>query len=164
MVKIAKEDLVAVRTYITDYHLVIDTALRTIDMSALKEYDAHIRVATFGLYQLPTFSGPVFRGADLPEALLARYVPGSIIQERAFVAASANPACCFPGNLLYVILSVNGRLVRGLADDPEELEVVFFTQTRFKVLAVDSDAATKRHTVYLAEIPDPRLTHAPKAQ
>lgn len=164
MAKIAEEDLVAVRTYITDYHPPIDTALRAIDMPALKEYDAHIRVATFGLFQLPAFSGPVFRGAQLPESLVARYVPGSIIQERAFVAASANPACRFPGNVLYVILSVNGRLVRALADDPEELEVVFFTQTRFKVLAVDSDAGTKQHTVYLAEIPDPRLTRTPKPQ
>jgi hypothetical protein len=156
--QIPEEDLVAVRSYITDRYPLIDDALRAIDMPMLQEYDAHIRVATFGLYELPVYRGPVFRGTTLPDALVAQYVPGSVIQERAFVAGSANPACRFPGNVLYVIQSFNGRLVRGLADEPEEFEVVFFTQTRFKVLAVDSEAARPEHTIYLAEIPDPRLT------
>jgi len=156
--KIADEDLVAVRTYITDGYPVIDSALRAIDMRTLQEYDAHIRVATFGLYELPAYRGPVFRGTTLPDALVARYIPGSIIQERAFVAGCANPAYRFPGNVQYDIQSFNGRLVHSLADEPEEYEVVFFTQTRFKVLAVDSDRAKHEHTVYLVEIVDPRLT------
>jgi len=156
--KIAEEELLAVRAYITDRYRPIDRALRAIDMPKLREYDAHIRVATFGLYELPAYRGPVFRGTTLTDALVAQYAPGSIIQERAFVACSANPACGFPGNVQYVIQSFNGRLVRGLADEPEEFEVVFFTQTRFKVLAVDFDAAKHEHTIYLAEIPDPRLT------
>jgi hypothetical protein len=158
MAKIAPEDLVGVRVYITDFHREIDAALRRIDTTKLAEFDAHIRVATYGLHRLPAYRGAVYRGATLPEHAAAKYSAGMVIQERAFVSTSADPARRFPGNVQYVIHSVNGRLVRALADDPEELEVVFFTQTRFKVLAVDVDTASGDRTVYLAEIPDPRLT------
>lgn len=157
MSEINKTDLVAVRTYITRFYGVIDTALREGDPAKLQEFDAHIRVATFGLYQLPAFHGPVYRATTLPEETAHKYVPGIIVQERSFVSASADPARRFPGNVQYVINSVTGRLVRALADDPEELEVVFFTATRFKVLAVELDAERAERTVYLSEIPDPRL-------
>ena len=157
---IAREDMVAVRAYLTRFHREIDTALRQADRAQLKAFDAHIRVATYGLFQLPAYRGVVYRGATLSAHAARQYVPGSVIQERAFVSASADPARSFPGNVQYVIHSVNGRLVRALADDPEELEVVFFTQTKFKVLAVDEGSAQDELTVYLAEIPDPRLTRS----
>lgn len=157
MAQINETDLVAVRTYITQFHGVIDKALREREWDKLKELDAHIRVATHGLFQMPAFRGAVYRGTQLPEHIVSKYVPGTIIQERAFISTSANPARRFPGNVQYVINSVNGRLVRALADDPEELEVVFFTATRFKVLAVDLVSGQDIRTVYLSEIPDPRL-------
>ena len=158
MAGIAEEDLVAVRTYITLFHGEIDKALRQADWAKLKEFDAHIRVTTYGLFQLPAYHGVVYRGAALSAHAAAQYVPGRIIQEPAFISASAAPARRFPGNVQYVIHSVNGRMVRALADDPEELEVVFFTQTKFKVLAMDKGAAQGELTVYLSELPDPRLT------
>ena len=157
MPKIAEEDLVAVRTYITRFYGEIDAALRQADGAKLAEFDAHIRVATYGLFQLPAYRGVVYRGAALPEHAAARYVPGRVIQEPAFISASADPARRFPGDVQYVIHSVTARLVRALADDPEELEVVFFTQTKFKVLALDKGAAPGGLIVYLLEIPDPRL-------
>ena len=151
------DDLVALRLYLKDYRRDVDAALRALDHDRLDHFDALIRVATHALYQLPPYRGPVFRGAFVSEELIDLYVPGHVILERAFFSGSADPARMFPGNVQYVIHSVNGRLVRALTDNPEELEVMFFTQTRFKVLAVDIDRERGERIVYLDEIPDPRL-------
>jgi hypothetical protein len=151
------EDLVAVKAYISEDYGTIDSALRRLDMAKLEKLDAYIRVATSGLYQLPAYRGPVYRAATLADDLAAKYVPGAIVREHAFVSALANPAVRFPGNTTFVIASVNGRDVSMLSDHPEEGEVVFFTGTRFRVLAVAHVPRTGRRTIYLAEIPDPRL-------
>jgi len=151
------EDLVAVKAYITDDYGMIDDALRRLDMAKLEQLDAYIRVATSGLYQLPAYRGPVYRAAALSEDVAAKYVPGAIVREHAFISAVANPAVRFTGNTTFVIASVNGRDVSMLSAHPEEREVVFFTGTRFKVLAVGFVPRTGQRTIYLAEIPDRRL-------
>ena len=149
------EDLVAVRGYITEDHATLDDALRRLDLPKLKELDAYIRVATYGLIQLPAYRGPVFRGTDLSDEAIAKYVPGALIREHAFVCTSANIGFRFPGNATFVIDSINGRDVSALAENPSEREVVFFTGTHFSVLAVDG--APQQRKIYLREIPDPRL-------
>src|SRR5215470_8368451 len=155
-------DLVAVKAYVERDFETIDAALRSIDQAKLKELDAHIRLASYGLFQLPDVRGPVFRGAQLPKEVLAKYTPGTIVLERSFVSTSANPAVRFAGNALYVIDSVNGRNASLLAKNQVEQEVVFFTGTRFEVLAMDLSPGERiEHTVYLREIPDPRLLKDP---
>src|SRR5262247_2207716 len=154
---IAMEDLVAVKGYISEDYARLDVPLRRLDTAKLEELDPYIRVATYGLFQLPVHRDSVFRGATLSDAAAAKYVPGAVIREHTFVSAVANPAIRFPGNTTFVIASINGREVWWLSDHPEEGEVVFFTGTRFKVLDVEVDETTRHRTVYLAEIPDPRL-------
>ena len=154
---IAMEDLVAIKGYISEDYARLDAALRRLDMTELEELDAYIRVATHGMFQLPAYRGAVFRGATLSEAATANYVPGAVVREHSFVSAVANPAIQFPGNTTFVIASINGREAWWLSDHPEEREVVFFTGTRFKVLDVEADTQTAHRTIYLAEIPDPRL-------
>ena len=87
----------------------------------------------------------------------ANYVPGTVVFEHAFVRATADPARRFPGDTTFVIASINGRDVSAIAPDPEAREVVFFTGTRFKVLAVETDDVFDHRVIYLAEIPDTRL-------
>jgi hypothetical protein len=158
------EDLVAVKAYITEDYAQIDAALRELDMAKLERLDAYIRVATSGLYQLPAYRGPVYRAATLSEDIAAKYVPGAIVREHAFVSALANPAVRFPGsNTTFVIASVNGRDVSMFSSHSEEREVVFFTGTLFRVLAVAVVPSTRHRTIYLAEIPDPRLAQAAPA-
>jgi len=151
------EDLVAVKAYINEDFATIDDALRRVDMAKLEQLDAYIRVATSGLYQLPAYRGTVYRGATLSDEIAAKYVPGAIVREHAFVSTVANPAVRFPGNTTFVIASVNGRDVSTFSARREEREVVFFTGTLFKVLAVGVAPPSRQHTIYLAEIPDSRL-------
>jgi hypothetical protein len=159
--KVPIEDLVAVRGYITDDFAMIDSALRLLDRDKLEELDPYIRLATYGLFQLPSYRGVVYRGTMLSEATAACYVPGTVVFEHAFVSATADPARRFPGNTTFVIASINGRDVSLVATNPEERDVVFFTGTRFKVLAVEQDGAQSHRVIYLAEIPDKRLFQGP---
>jgi hypothetical protein len=155
------EDLVGIRVYLTRFWPDIDAALRRGDTAKLQEFDAHIRMVTYGLFKLPAFQGVVYRGASLPPAVAEKYQPGITVRERAFISTLADPARVFPGNVQFVIASITGRQVNLVAEVPEEREVVFFTATRFKVLAVDHDMAGGVRTVYLLEIPDPRLIQGP---
>src|SRR5215831_15920835 len=154
---IPKEQLVAVRGYITADFARIDAALRRLDEAELKELDAYIRLARYGLFRLPSFRGVVYRGCDLSREALDQYVPGTIVVERTFISATADPARRFPGNTTFVIACVNGRDVSSLGDDPEEREVVFFAGTWFKVLATEHDTRADDWYIYLAEIPDTTL-------
>ena len=160
---IATEELVAVKGLITEDYSRLNRPLRALDMPQLEHLDPYIRLATYGLFQLSSYRGPVFRGALLTPEVLARYVPGTVVREHGFVSAVANRAIRFPGNTSFVIASINGRDVSMLSDHREEREVVFFSGTRFKVLAVEADAQATEHTIYLAEIPDPRLLQTDEA-
>jgi len=147
----------AVRRYITTDHAVVDGALRDLDRARLQELDEFIRLVTAGLYNLPAFTGVVYRGATLSAAQARHYIPGQVVTEHAFVSATADPARRYPGNATFVIASINGREVSLLSDVPDEREVVFFTGTRFKVLAHEYDAQADERYIYLAEVPDRRL-------
>lgn len=151
------DDLVAIHTYLFGVHAQIDGALRGSDLAALAPWDAQIRVMMHALKQLPAFAGVVYRGATLSPDALAGYVRGLVLREPGFAAASADPARVFAGNVQYVIHSVHGRRVQALSPLPDEQVVLFFAQTRFKVLGVDVGPDAGQHTVYLAELPDPRL-------
>jgi hypothetical protein len=154
---IPEEHLAALRRYLSTDFGIVDSALRQIDYARLKELDEFIRFVTYGLFQLPSFQGVVYRGADLSTDALAHYIPGTVVFEHAFVITTADPARRFLGNTTFVIASINGRDVSILADLPEQQEVVFFTGTRFKVLATEYDARVEDYYIYLAEIPDPNL-------
>jgi hypothetical protein len=149
--------LVALRSYLADDFETVDAALRTLDQAKLAELDGYIRLATHGLFELPSFRGIVYRGTTLSEEAVANYVPGTVVFEHAFIRTTADPARRFAGNVTFVIASINGRDVSGIAPDAEAREVVFFTGTRFKVLAVETDDVFDHKVIYLAEIPDARL-------
>jgi len=154
---IPEELLSAVRHYITSDYARVNSALRSLDPVQLAELDGFIRQVTEGLFELPSFRGVVYRGATLSDEAAAHYVPGHVVFENAFISATGEPARRFPGDTTFVIASINGRDVSMLSETPDELEVLFFTGTRFKVLATEHDATARERYIYLAEIPDRRL-------
>ena len=149
--------LAALKSYLADDYVAVDAALRNLEPTKLAQLDERIRLATQGLFELPSFRGIVYRGTTLPAETVAHYVPGTEVFEHAFIRATADPARRFPGNTTFVIASINGRNVSPIAPDPDACEVLFFTGTRFKVLAVETDDVFDHKVIYLAEIPDTRL-------
>lgn len=152
---IPMDHLVALQAYLTEDQAVLDVPLRRTDRPRLDELEGYIQFATWGLFRMPRHTGPVFRAAPPLPAGADPYRAGEMLREHAFVRTTANPALRFATDDVYVIESVHGRDVGWLADDPHEQEVLFFTGTRFIVLAVDEAAGTR--SVYLREVPDPRL-------
>jgi hypothetical protein len=105
-----------------------------------QDYGPLIRAASSALNQLPVYRGRVVRVLDLStsaelDQALARYVPGTVVQESSFVSTTAPGANTSyrPGNLLLEINSRSGRLVAGLSEKQDEHEVLFAPGARFVV-------------------------------
>jgi hypothetical protein len=94
-----------------------------------------INVLTSALEELPNFQGDVFRGAAMEEELLRKYQRvGEVITERAFISASRSPSKAFSGNVRFYIISKRGKEIDQWSAYPDEEEVLFPPDTRFKVL------------------------------
>ena len=149
--------LAALKRYLADDFETIDAALRNLDPAKLAALDGYIRLVTYSLFELPSFRGIVYRGTSVPAEASANYIPGTVVFEHAFIRATADPSRRFPGDTTFVIASINGRDVSDVAPEREAREVLFFTGTRFKVLAVETDDVFDHRVVYLADIPDLRM-------
>lgn len=90
------------------------------------------------LCDFPESKEEVFRGAKLPEAVVANYLKAEEISIPAFTSTSKafHIACEFAkknGNTFMKIISKSGRSVEKQSKHEEELEVLFRTNARFKV-------------------------------
>ncbi|MFI2380579.1 ADP-ribosyltransferase domain-containing protein, partial [Streptomyces sp. NPDC018964] len=139
--RIPEEDLVALIAYtgITEFSAV-NQALRTGDRRVLAGYAPLIKSSISGLNQLAPHTGTVYRGISLnpaqTQAALARYAPGRVVQEPAFVSTNAF-APRFSGNIQFEIESRSGRSVQAISRHKNvENEVLFPPGTSFQVQSV----------------------------
>ena len=94
-----------------------------------------INILTSALEELPNFRGDVFRGAAIDGGRLTEYRRvGRVITERAFISASRSPSKAFSGNVRFYIISKRGKEIDEWSAYPDEEEVLFLPNTRFKVL------------------------------
>ena len=113
----------------------LNSALRSDALDASQ----HARVAALNnaLEKLPAHDGPVVRGSNLPPDVLARYQPGEVITEKAFLSTTTDPAVAtspaFAGNVEFRILSSTGRDISSVSLIPEEQEILFRAGTKFYV-------------------------------
>jgi hypothetical protein len=108
---------------------------------AVRDRTRHeINILTCALEELPNFQGDVFRGAAVEEGLLRQYRRvGEVITERAFVSASRSPLKAFSGNVRFYIISKRSKEIGRWSTYPDEEEVLFPPNTRFKVLEYGRD-------------------------
>jgi hypothetical protein len=135
-------DLSALADYTGPGHVDLNEALRSGIMDASQQ--ARVEALNQALEKLPPHHGPVFRGTHLPDGELARYQPGVVVTERAFVSTSIDPAvarfAAFAGNVEFKILSKTGRDVSSFSAFPSEREVLFPPGVQFYVLDRRSDS------------------------
>jgi hypothetical protein len=107
------------------------------------------------LAKLPPYEGPVIRGTNLPPEVLAKYRPGEVITEDAFLSTSMNTGVArsptFAGNVEFRILSKSGRDISSFSVFPDEAEVLFPTGTRFYVASKVVDPLTGRTVIRMVE-------------
>ena len=109
-----------------------------------------------GLNKLPAYEGVVYRGISVDPGDLAgvldAYRPGEFIREPAFL--SADMAVPYPGNVQFVIDSLNGAYVPRLSDGMFGLhEVMWPPGSMFQVRDVTVDEATDVVTIRLGDLP-----------
>lgn len=92
-----------------------------------------------GLTKLPRFNGLVYRGVRPHSALgdfLTDYEPGQIVIWPGLTSSARHRELALVAPVMFSIWSQNGRIATLVSADPGELEILFSTGTRFRVIAV----------------------------
>ena len=76
----------------------------------------------------------VHRGANLTAEDLAKYVPGNEVTEPRYTSTSASSDKAFKGNTQFAIMGKSGRDISFCSKYPDEREILFPSNTPFKVL------------------------------
>jgi hypothetical protein len=105
---------------------------------------------------LPDYVGTVYRGiqagVDDIEAIFAEYEDGSIVEFKSFLSTSEKIEGSRGGAINYVIDSKHGKRLAGTGL-PGEYEVLFKTNSRFRIIEKQQDEAGKI-TIHLEEVSD----------
>ncbi len=146
-------DLGALADYTGPGYQDLNSALR----SGLMDASQQVRVQALknALAKLPPYQGPVIRGTNLPPEVLARYRPGEVITEDAFLSTSTDTGVArsptFAGNVEFRILSRTGRDISSFSVFPGEQEVLFTAGTKFYVVSKVIDPLTGRIVIRMVE-------------
>lgn len=129
-------DREAIRDYTDEGYRRLNRPLREGDGAEVDpEIQAQADRLSAALRKCPTYQGDVFRGTNLTDAEVEKYVPGSVVEERAFTSTSKDAG--FAGDTAFFIESRTGRDIESLSTYPAEHEVLFDRSTRFEVLGRD---------------------------
>jgi len=151
---IPTEDLVAIKGYSSKDYQILNSALRNADETELKRLEPYIKVAESGLDQLPHYKGVVYRGVDFNKypQVLESYKKGEVITEAGFASSSATKKASFKKDTLMIIESETGKDISFLSNYPNQKEILFKPDTKFKVLDVGVDEKTGQRRILLREI------------
>jgi hypothetical protein len=153
---VAEEDLIGIRGYTTDdYYSDMNRGLRDGDPELIARYDAHARVATSGLNQLPRFEGTVGRGMNIPpeslDTVVSKYEVGKVVEENSFFSTDTSKA--FPGNVQFELYSRTGRDIKELSVYAgTESEVLFTPGSKFLVQEKVFDPDTKTWYIKMYDV------------
>jgi hypothetical protein len=147
------DDLGALADYTGPGYLDLNNALRGGEVDASQQ--ARIEAVKTALAKLPPYEGPVIRGTNLPPEVLARYRPGELITEDAFLSTTTNAGVArsptFAGNVEFRILSKSGRDISPFSVFPGEREILFPPGTKFYVSSKRIDPLTGRTIIRMVE-------------
>ena len=139
--KLEPEELLMIRLYSGSTYTTLNSALRNREKDPKTYEDVHdaIDILNSGLSKLPdylTMGDPpnfVRRGANLPADVLAEHQVGSIVNYAAFTSTSRNSG--FGSRHTFQIISKHGKNIEKISSATFEAEVLFRSDTRFKVLS-----------------------------
>jgi hypothetical protein len=150
------DQIIAVIGYTGSDYSMLNRALRSKDPGELQRLGPYIQSADRGLAALPNYEGRVYRGAELPPHIIAKYEPGQTVTEEAFTSTSYETKSKFDGNVVFEIQSRTGKLVEFLSEFSHEKEVLFRPGTKLLVTEkyVDvADDGTKTYRIICEEVP-----------
>jgi hypothetical protein len=149
------DQIIAVIGYTGSDYSMLNRALRSKDPGELQRLGPYIQSADRGLAALPNYEGRVYRGAELPPHIIAKYEPGQTVTEEAFTSTSYETKSKFDGNVVFEIVSRTGKQVEFLSEFSHEKEVLFRPGTKLLVTEkyVDvADDGTKTYRIFCEEV------------
>ena len=129
LAKLTEEEAVAIYGYTVNFYRTVNPLARSGDT---KKIQPLIRAMDSGLKKLPVYKGMVVRTTDLPPAVAKEYTKGKVVNFASYTSASTTGASL--GTSRFVIQSKSARLLGALSASPEEREVIFPRNTKFKIL------------------------------
>ncbi|WP_069166897.1 ADP-ribosyltransferase [Nocardia altamirensis] len=122
----------ALNRYVSDGSVINKAIREGRELSA--DEKAWVANVNAGLDKMPPYEGVVTRRVELTPDEIARYKEGDNVTEHSFTSSSASPDAAKDRNVEFKIQSVNGKYIGHNGGSPEELEVLFRTDTRFEVI------------------------------
>ncbi|WP_306360265.1 ADP-ribosyltransferase domain-containing protein [Nocardia sp. CC227C] len=147
--RLTEHDLFALDSYSGPEFSRLNEALRAgrLDQLTRDKVEA-LRAA---LTKLPDYTGTVYRGTELPPAVLARYRLGNVIEETAFLSTSTKNGT-FTGAVRFRIASKHGKQIGEYSRRPGENEVLFAPGSRFEVVKRKYNQLTATTSIHLTQI------------
>lgn len=145
----------ALFAYTGDAYAEINTALRKHDTEKVEMLRPLIDRTVEALDTLPSYSGKVYRGAEMPQAFFDEHKPGAKVTYDAFTSTSTKSLLSFKGNTEIMIDALPedsaGKDIQKFSKFPHEKEILFPPGTDFIVLShTEKDG---RHFIHLKELP-----------
>jgi hypothetical protein len=94
-----------------------------------------------GLRRMPAFEGTTYRGTNLPDAVLERWIPGNTVHDPAFTSSSTSPAIAESfragkgGNAYIQVEGRSGVDVQPMSMFGHEAEILFDRGVNFDVVS-----------------------------
>lgn len=133
-------ELFGIIMYSGDAYTSINAALRSGDAEQIKRYQFIIDVINSGLNKIANYEGTVNRGLSLDANSLKEYCEGCTVTMKAFTSTSTQAG--FGGSQRFIIKSKTGAYIAPLSLHAGEEEVLFKSNTKFKILAVNGNEYT----------------------
>ena len=132
----------------------LNEKLRSSDPATRARVNVSRVVLNNALAKLPDHQGTVYRGLNFPheqarEDFLARHKVGDVVQYSAFTSADVIQP--YPGQAKLIIQSRRGKRITDYSGDPTDDEVLFRTDSRFRVLDLEPPEGDRPLTVQLEE-------------
>ena len=132
----------------------LNEKLRSSDPATRARVNVSRVVLNNALAKLPDHQGTVYRGLSFPheqarEDFLARHKVGDVVQYFAFTSADVTKP--YPGQAKLIIRSRRGKRIADYSGTPGDDEVLFRTDSRFRVLKVEPPEGDRPLTVQLEE-------------
>lgn len=128
-------EIVAINHYSGIGYREINKALRNPETPPSADLQVIIDAINSGLEKIANTSELVKRGANLPPDLLAQHCMGCLVTYPSFTSSSLAEG--FGSSQKYIIQSKHGKYIAPLSSHSGEEEVLFKTNTQFKVLNIE---------------------------
>ncbi|MEQ3693280.1 MAG: ADP-ribosyltransferase domain-containing protein [Thalassolituus sp.] len=134
------EEFLSLQVYTTELYKPMNNGLRGKDPASKIQWSEATQNADSALEKLSNnglkYEGTVVRGDTFDDGMLEALFPeGGVHSDPAFKSSSSNPEGSFPGNTVTEIRSKNGVHISDISVKPNEEEVLFRPNTKFKVLS-----------------------------